>query len=129
MIKRSNGFFSVAVAFFIFMGYYLLHNWQWIVHTIAIIGYIIFLMLFIILGLIFRIKEKNSSNKEQKLSLSNSWFCAAFITVLFFGYIIIIQWPFNDHTQALIAYIVVVLFFLLAGTITKIYEKRKRHNL
>ena len=39
MCKRSLGFLISAAAFAVIMGFYLLRSWQWITHSVALIGY------------------------------------------------------------------------------------------
>ncbi len=127
MYKRSRGFLISAAAFAVIMGFYLLRNWQWVTHSVAIIGYILLLLLLIGLGIVARIQEnKQASDDAPKTARSHAWFVCALITAVFFGYMILMQWPHNDHAAALITYAAVIVLFLLLGLIARIREQKQK---
>lgn len=127
MYKRSSGFLISAAGFAVIMGFYLLRNWQWVTHSVAIIGYILLLLLLIGLGIVARIQEnKQDSDDAPKTACSREWFVCALITAVFFGYMILMQWPYNDHAAALISYAAVIVMFLLLGLIARIRERKQQ---
>lgn len=127
MYKRSSCLWNAAAIFAVMMGYYLLRNWQWVTHSVAIIGYILLLLLLIGLGIVARIQEnKQDSDDAPKTARSRVWFVRALITAVFFGYVILMQWPHNDHAAALIAYAAVIVLFLLLGLIARIRERKQQ---
>ncbi len=127
MQKRSSGLWSAAAVFALLMGYYLLRNWQWVTHSVAIVGYILLLLLLIGLGIGARIQEnKQDSEDAPKTARSRAWFVGALVTAVFFGYVILMQWPYNDHTAALTAYAAVIVLFLLLGLIARMRERKQQ---
>ena len=127
MYKRSSGFLISAAGFAVIMGFYLLRNWLLVTHSVAIIGYILLLLLLIGLGIVARIQEnKQDSDDAPKTARSREWFVCALITAVFFGYMILMQWPYNDHAAALISYAAVIVMFLLLGLIARIRERKQQ---
>lgn len=127
MYKRSRGFLISAAAFAVIMGFYLLRNWQWVTHSVAIVGYILLLLLLVGLGIGARMWEnKPDSDDTPKTARSRSWFVCALITAVFFGYVILMQWPYNDHAAALTAYAAVIVLFLVLGLIARIQERKQK---
>lgn len=127
MHKRSSGLWIAAAAFAVLMGDYLLRNWQWVTHSVAIVGYILLLLLLIGLGIGARMREnKQESEHTPKAARSLSWFVCALVTAVFFGYVILMQWPYNDHAAALIAYAAVLVLFLPLGLIARIGERKQQ---
>lgn len=127
MHKRSSGFWSAAAVFALLMGYYLLRNWQWVTHSVAIVGYLLLLLLLVGLGIGARIQEnKRNSEDTPKPARSRSWFVGALVTAVLFGYVILMQWSYNDHTAALTAYAAVIVLFLLLGLIARLRERKQK---
>ena len=127
MYKRSRGFLISAAAFAAIMGFYLLRNWQWVTHSVAIVGYILLLLLLVGLGIGARIQEnKQDSDNTPKAARSRVWFVRALATAVFYGYVILMQWPYNDHTATLIAYAAVIVLFLLLGLLARIRERKQQ---
>lgn len=127
MHKRSSGLWSAAAVFALLMGYYLLRNWQWVTHSVAIVGYILLLLLLIGLGIGARMQEnKQDSDDTPKAARSRTCFVCALITAVFFGYVILMQWPYNDHAAALTAYAAVIVLFLVLGLIARIQERTQK---
>ena len=127
MYKRSRGFLISAAGFAVIMGFYLLRNWQWVTHSVAIVGYILLLLLLVGLGIGARMWEnKQDSDDAPKAARSRSCFVCALITAVFFGYVIRMQWPYNDHAAALTAYAAVIVMFLLLGLIARIQERKQQ---
>ncbi len=56
---------------------------------------------------------------------SRAWFVCALITAVFFGYVILMQWPYNDHAAALTSYAAVIVLFLVLGLIARIRERKQ----
>lgn len=124
MRKRSSALWSTAAVFALLMGYYLLCNWQWVTHSVAIIGYLLLLLLLVGLGIVARIQEnKRNSDDAPKPARSRSWFVCALATAVLFGYVILMQWPHNNHATALTAYAAVIVLFLLLGLIARLWER------
>lgn len=129
MCKRSLGFLISAAAFAVIMGFYLLRSWQWVTHSVALLGYGVILLLLLGLALRFRLHENRQSDTSEgakPLSRSGSWLCAALITALFFGYVILMQWPYNDHAASLTAYAVVIVLFLVLALVARIQERKQQ---
>ena len=127
MRKRSSALWRAAVVFALLMGYYLLRNWQWVTHSVAIVGYILLLLLLVGLGLVFRMRENHQKSENMpKAARSRSWFAGALCTAVLFGYVILMQWPYNDHAAALIAYAAVIVLFLLLGLIARMRERKQQ---
>ena len=127
MYKRSRGFLISAAGFAVIMGFYLLRNWQWVTHSVAIVGYILLLLLLIGLGIVARIQEnKQNSDDVPKAARSRSCFVCALSTAVFYGYVILMQWPYNDHAAALITYAAVIVMFLLLGLIARMRERKQQ---
>lgn len=127
MHKRSSGLWSAAAVFALLMGYYLLRNWQWVTHSVAIVGYILLLLLLIVLGVGARMQEnKQDSDDTPKAARSRTCFVCALITAVFFGYVILMQWPYNDHAAALTAYAAVIVLFLVLGLIARMRERKQQ---
>lgn len=96
-------------------------------HSVAIVGYILLLLLLVVLGIVARIQEnKQDSDNAPKTARSRAWFICALLTAVFFGYVILMQWPYNDHTATLIAYAVVIVLFLVLGLIARIREWKQQ---
>lgn len=73
MYKRSRGFLISAAAFAVIMGFYLLRNWQWVTHSVAIVGYILLLLLLVGLDIGARMREnKQDSDDTPKTARSRS---------------------------------------------------------
>ena len=126
MRKRSSGLWSAAAVFAVLMGYYLLRNWQWVTHSVAIVCYILLLLLLIVLGIVARIQEnKQDSDDTPKAARSHAWFVGALVTAVLFGYVILMQWPYNDHAAALTTYAAVIVLFLVLGLIARMRESKK----
>ena len=127
MHKRSRGFLISAAGFAVIMGFYLLRNWQWVTHSVAIVGYTLLLLLLIGLGIVARIQEnKQDSDDAPKAARSRVWFVRALFIAVLYGYVILMQWPYNDHTATLIAYAAVIVMFLVLGLIARIRERKQQ---
>ena len=129
MCKRSLGFLISAAAFAVIMGFYLLRSWQWVTHSVALIGYGVILLLLLGLALGFRLHENrqaDTSEGAKPLSRSGSWLVAALITALFFGYVLLMNWHYNDHAAALTAYAVVIGLFLLLALVARLRERKQQ---
>ncbi len=129
MCKRSLGFLISAAAFAVIMGFYLLRSWQWVTHSVALIGYGVILLLLLGLALGFRLHEnrqKDASEGAKPLSRSGSWLVAALITALFFGYVLLMNWRYNDHAAALTTYAAVILLFLLLALVARLRERKQQ---
>lgn len=73
MHKRSYGFLIAAAVFAVLMGFYLLRNWHWVTHSVAVIGYIVLLLLLVLLGLGFRMqKHRKRASAEAAKSPSRA---------------------------------------------------------
>lgn len=131
MHKRSYGFLIAAAAFAVLMGYYLLRNWHWVTHSVAVIGYIVLLLLLVLLGLGFRMQEnrKNDSDEAAKsLSRASAWFSGALILAVLNGYVMLMHRAYHDNTSALTACAVIIALFPLCGVIALIRERRQQRN-
>ena len=96
-------------------------------HSVAIVGYTLLLLLLIGLGIVARIQEnKQDSDDAPKAARSRVWFVRALFIAVLYGYVILMQWPYNDHTATLIAYAAVIVMFLVLGLIARIRERKQQ---
>ena len=131
MHKRSYSFLLAAAAFAVLMGYYLLCNWHWVTHSVAVIGYIVLLLLLVLLGLGFRMQENRKSASAEAAkspSRSSAWFSGALVLAVLNGYVMLMHRAYHDNIPALTACAVVIALFLLCGVIALICERRQQRN-
>ena len=106
MRKRSCRFLIAAAVFALLMGYYLLRSWQWVTHSVAVIGYIVLLLLLVLLGLGFRMQENRKSDSDEaakSLSRSSAWFSRALVLAVLNGYVMLMHRAYHDNIPALTA--------------------------
>ena len=106
MRKRSCSFLIAAAVFALLMGYYLLRSWQWVTHSVAVIGYIVLLLLLVLLGLGFRMQENRKSDSDEaakSLSRSSAWFSRALVLAVLNGYVMLMHRAYHDNIPALTA--------------------------
>ena len=81
------------------------------------------------LSLGFRLHEnrqKDTAEGAKPLSRSGSWLVAALITALFFGYVLLMNWRYNDHAAALTTYAAVIGLFLLLALVARLRERKQQ---